>query len=129
MSPSPNFVQPKSDTIYRIRNVDSGLYLDRGKAFAPQMRPDKVTSKRQHVSSYRVSGSRANISIHSQWRFILVNNSLPVTYRIEDPYPGEDPSTALYCDLEPLKTDDPTQGSYHYNTWIFDSRASEENAI
>ena len=128
MSPL-RFVQPKSDTIYRIRNVDNGLYLERGKAFAPQMRPEKLTSKRQHVSLYSASGSGINISIHSQWRFILVNSSVPVTYRIEDPYPGEDPPTALYCDLEPLETDNPIQRSYHYNTWIFDSRASEENAV
>jgi len=131
MSPH-KFVQPKSNTIYHIRNVDSGLYVERGISSVPQMRPENTTSKRQHVRTCSASSGKADTYVHSQWRFTLCDTPLPGTYRIENPYPGDNkPVVALSYDIGPplhITTAEPIQGGTQYNTWIFQNGGAQENA-
>jgi hypothetical protein len=57
---------PRINVIYRIQNVDSRLYLERGATSVPQMRPEDATSKRQHVRHYySVSKQNSNVHVHS----------------------------------------------------------------
>jgi len=123
---------PKLDVIYRIRNVDTRLYLERSLGpCAPQMRSEEVTSKRQHVRRYLVSGQKPNIYVHSKWRLTKYTDGPPVQYRILDAYastlsalcynPNPPPST------QSIMVANPDFGGFQPNTWTIVANTTNPN--
>lgn len=128
----PKFSLPKSNVIYRIRNADNRLYLERGTSSNPQMRPDDSTDEQQHVGLQLFWCCKTNSTIRLQWRFVLIPNTRPPAYSIQDPYiRPQDPIPELYYVPgfpDDFSVNEQIPGGPEFNTWVFNDNGAQKDA-